>query len=94
MPASIEASMPEHYSELAKNYRKKAAYCTQEVKAHRKMKEIFRKSAEKSSGSVREEWAAMDEQCKGIIDLLERLAHEMDALADNIDNGSKTGVQN
>lgn len=86
MPAWVETSIPGDYSELAKSYRKKAAYYRQEVKAHRKMKEIFSKSAEKTSGSVREEWATMDEQCQGIIDLLERLASEMDILADRINN--------
>jgi chromosome segregation ATPase len=86
----LETSMPENYFQLAKSYRKKAAYYRQEVQAHRKMKEIFRKSAEKSSGSVKEEWAIMDEKCNDVINLLERLAHEMDDLADSINNDKKS----
>ncbi len=75
--------------DLAATYREKARYYRKEADAHRAMKEVYRRSAEKSSGSVRESWALMDAHCDAIIELMDRVAGEMDELANLQEKGGR-----
>ena len=78
---NIVVTAQDHF-DLASVYRKRAAYYRRQADDHKGMKEVYRKSADRSKGSVRESWEAMDEHCDAIISQLNGLAVMMDQQAE------------